>query len=722
MPANRLVFRSLMWRFGFLLTVLVGLSFSLKAQRTCATQAQMIRFMQAHPAWSSKWEHLQRYLTGNRIMHPAYPAFQRTGTYSIPVVVHIVLQDPSQVSDQQVASQIAVLNQDYNAANGDTSRIPDAWKGLLGNMHLQFCLAARNPDGDPTDGIIRVSTSVQAFSVDNACSSVKFDSSGGSNAWDPASYLNIWVCNLSGNNLGVSTPPGIYPDNQNGVVIQYTAFGTVGNLEPAFNLGRSCTHEIGHYFNLLHPWGLQTGSCSPGDYVADTPPESEPAYGCPAFPDLSDFCSPDSPGIMFDNFMGYANDSCMSLFTAGQVARMQQALMNDRSSLLTSTGCQPVTVMPLDAQIKRIREPYGKLCSPSFIPVVVLKNKGSDTLKSVQIQVATDDGPVASMSWTGSLPAFDSTLIQLPAQTTTPGMHTFTAYTSLPNGQPDQQPSNDTARISFHYDVPVQTPFFEGFETPAFPPPGWDLSNPDGSITWTQTSAAAHSGTYSVVMRNFIYPQNGPTDDLISPLFNLSGMDSAFLSFYVAAAVQSDPHGNNTYWDTLKVLVSQDCGQTTQPVYVRWGPNLITDSLPDNSEFVPDAHQWRKDSIDLSAYIGKGPFQLIFRNICNFENDIYLDDIHLRMRNTNPILKQEKILVVPNPSRGDIAVEFLYIPADLKAVEIYNAAGQMLQRKLPSAIERNRLDFDLSREPDGLYFVRLVFTHGNQVKRIIKLQ
>lgn len=722
MHASKPVFCSLMLRCAWILALVAFQFRSASAQRTCATQTQMLRYMQLHPEWSAKWEHLQHYLVGNRLARPLRSGYLRTGTDTIPVVVHIVLQNPAAVSDQQVASQLAVLNRDYNASNSDTSRIPDVWKGLLGNMHLAFCLAERTPDGDPSDGIVRVSTTVQAFSVDNACSSVKFDSSGGSNAWDPSSYLNIWVCNLSGNNLGVSTPPGIYPDNQNGVVIQYTAFGTTGTLDPAYNQGRSCTHEVGHFFNLLHPWGLQTGSCSPGDYVADTPPESEPAYGCPAFPDLSDFCSPDSPGIMYNNFMGYANDSCMTMFTAGQVARMQQALLNDRSSLLSSQGCQPVVVMPLDAQIKRIRQPYGKLCTPEFVPQVVLKNKGTDTLSSVQIRYWTDSGAAETYSWTGSLAFLDSTLVSLPAQSTSVGVHTFTACTLQPNGQPDQQPSNDTARIGFHYDAPAQVPFFEGFETGLFPPSGWDLSNPDGSVTWALTAAAAHSGTYSAVMRNFIYSQNGPVDDLITPVFNLNGMDSAFLSFYVAAAVQSNPYGNNQYWDTLKILVSQDCNQTSQPVYVHWGANLMTDSVADNAEFIPGPGQWRRDSVDLSAYIGKGPFQLIFRNICNFENDIYLDDIRLRMRNTNANLKREKVLVVPNPSRGNILVEFLKVPPDLEAVEIFNTAGQLLQRKPPGAIERNRLEFDLSNEPDGLYFVKLLYAHGSQVKRIVKIQ
>src|SRR5699024_7473139 len=111
----------------------------------------------------------------------------------------------------------------------------------------------------------------------------------------------------------------------------------------------------------------------------------------------------------------------------------------------------------------------------------------------------------------------------------------------------------------------------------------------------------------------------------------------------------SDPNGNNSYWDTLKVLISYDCGQTGTVIYEKAGKNLITTTGQYRYAFIPQANQWRKDSIDLTDFLNKGSFRLIFRNVSNFENNIYLDQIQIKAKNINPILKKKKILVVPNP-------------------------------------------------------------------------
>jgi len=277
--------------------------------------------------------------------------------YTIPVVVHVVYNTPTQkLSIGQVKTQIKVLNQDYNRKNPDTTKTPAAFKSAAGSMHVTFCLATVDPNGKATNGIVYKSTTTTSFSTDDA---VKFTSQGGDDQWDPNKYLNIWVCNLGASLLGYGEFPTVPLDNTFGVVILYDAFGDSGTLLTTFNLGRTCSHEIGHCFNLIHTWGDDNGLCpsDPGgadDAVSDTPPEgnskndgfgngSGPTFGCPTWP-YTENCSTTSPGIMYDDFLDYTDDNCMNIFTKGQATRAAAAITGPMAALLTSTVCGAVGI------------------------------------------------------------------------------------------------------------------------------------------------------------------------------------------------------------------------------------------------------------------------------------------------------------------------------------------------------------------------------------------
>src|SRR5205085_4885972 len=175
-----------------------------------------------------------------------------TGLITIPVVIHIVYNTPQQnISDDQAFSQIGILNKDYRRLNNDTVNTPAPFKPLGADIQVEFCMARRDPGGNPTLGITRTQTNVTTFGLDDA---VKFTSSGGIDGWDRNRYLNIWVCNLGNNLLGYALYPG-GPPATDGVVILYTAFGTGGVAAPPYNLGRTATHEVGHWLNLIHIWG-----------------------------------------------------------------------------------------------------------------------------------------------------------------------------------------------------------------------------------------------------------------------------------------------------------------------------------------------------------------------------------------------------------------------------------------------------------------------------------
>ena len=125
-------------------------------------------------------------------------------------------------------------------------------------------------------------------------------------------------------------------------MIDYKYFGTTGTATAPYDLNRTATHEIGHWLNLRHIWGGDSGTCIGTDSIGDTPNQADNSSGFPTFP-LTDSCSPTFPGVMFVNYMDYSNDAALTMFTVGQAARMENAMFSWRSSLLTSIGCQAST-------------------------------------------------------------------------------------------------------------------------------------------------------------------------------------------------------------------------------------------------------------------------------------------------------------------------------------------------------------------------------------------
>jgi hypothetical protein len=252
----------------------------------------------------------------------------------IPVVVHVVAHTPTQnISDEQIASQMTVLNEDFRAANGDFGNVPAVWQPIAADSQVEFYLAETDPSGNPTNGITRTQTGNASFQISN--DPIKFAATGGADAWPADRYLNMWVApeirnGAFGGILGYATFPGA-PAEIDGVVIVHHAFGTTGSAKPPFHLGRTATHEIGHWLNLFHIWGDDVAACNGSDFVDDTPNCANANTGCPSFPKHS--CGNDPDGDMFMNYMDYVDDPCMCMFTAGQVNRMVATLNGPRATI-----------------------------------------------------------------------------------------------------------------------------------------------------------------------------------------------------------------------------------------------------------------------------------------------------------------------------------------------------------------------------------------------------
>jgi len=294
-------------------------------QRSCGTMVVHERLMRTDPAYARA-----RAASENR--HFEYlrrgPTAARTGVTVIPVVVHVVYKTSQQnISDEQIKSQIDVLNQDYRMKNTDVSSVPSPFTPLVADARVEFKLATKDPNGQTTDGIVRKQTNASGFGHDD---SVKSAATGGADAWPADKYLNIWVCQLTGGLLGYAQFPG-GSAGTDGVVILHSAFGTCGTAAAPFNLGRTATHEIGHWLNLRHIWGDDGNGCNGSDFVDDTPNQGGPNYDSPAFPHIT--CNNGPNGDLFMNYMDYVDDVAMFMFTAGQVDRMQACLDGDRNTI-----------------------------------------------------------------------------------------------------------------------------------------------------------------------------------------------------------------------------------------------------------------------------------------------------------------------------------------------------------------------------------------------------
>jgi Pregnancy-associated plasma protein-A/Secretion system C-terminal sorting domain len=248
----------------------------------------------------------------------------------IPVVVHIVWNKPEEnLSDDLVLSQIDALNRDYNAENTDIIKVPDEFYSVIGETGIRFCLAASDPQGNPTIGITRKRTNKLNIGLSD---DIFFTASGGSDAWNTNDYLNIWVASTGDLISGLGTYPGQATQEKTGVIVHPKYFSINGHRR--YGLGRVATHEVGHYLGLKHTWGDDI-DCSTDDEVTDTPPQKMAYIGCPDYPQNG--CSSSE---MFMNFMDYVDDPCMVMFTKGQKQRIIATINTYRIGLLSSNvGC-----------------------------------------------------------------------------------------------------------------------------------------------------------------------------------------------------------------------------------------------------------------------------------------------------------------------------------------------------------------------------------------------
>ena len=249
----------------------------------------------------------------------------------IPVVVHVIHNQSNNaiagnnIPDEQIFSQIKVLNEDYRKKVGTMG-----WNTnpVGADMEIEFALASIDPDGNPSNGITRTYNSTPYFDLINdryKLSSLAY--------WDSNKYLNIWVASYDNNYIGYGEFPGGAIDGLegedsdeliDGVFIDNLVFGSNSGLNTSglYRFGRTTTHEIGHWFGLIHTWG---DSFCGDDYCNDTPQTESSNLATTCKVKYSN-CSGTKTLNMIENYMDYSPDTCMNIFTNNQKQRVRAVL------------------------------------------------------------------------------------------------------------------------------------------------------------------------------------------------------------------------------------------------------------------------------------------------------------------------------------------------------------------------------------------------------------
>ena len=414
---------------------------------------------------------------------------------TIPVVIHVIhsgdiLGVDENIFDEQVVSQIRVLNDDFRRKSGT----PGFNTNPVGaDVEIEFSLAKRDPSGVLSNGINRVNLGQESWSTTDINDIVKPQTQ-----WDPEKYLNIWVVNLSRTDLlgyaqfpsdsglsGINTSGG--PASTDGVVIGYKYFGsseyyTNGTYTTNYDKGRTTSHEVGHWLGLRHIWG--DGGCDVDDFCEDTPNAGQENEGCPIG---ADSC-PTSPGMdMVENYMDYTYDACMNIFTADQKTRMITVMNNSirRVSLQTSDALTPGVIFDNDASTMIVNLNINS-CSNTFSPIIKIVNKGNTTLTKASFTYGIDNNNLQTLNWTGNLANNESQNITLNSLTTSGGNHNFSTNINSVNGTTDQNNANNTETLNFDIvknyanntvNFTLQTDHY-GTETT------WKLTNSAGTILY----------------------------------------------------------------------------------------------------------------------------------------------------------------------------------------------------------------------------------------------
>ncbi len=628
---------SFTFKIALLSITVAGLLLSTPAlgQRNCAT-VEYNKNKNLRPGFEDKGD-FEDWITQQRLFNVfkqqigPLSVFRTKATIDkIPVVIHLIHDGENigvggNISDTQINSQILVLNEDFRKLNADTTETQPPFRPVATDSEVEFVLAKQDPEGLPTNGIVRVkgSRSSWTFSSDTQLKAESY--------WPAEDYLNIWVTNLSGGYLGwaqfpVSSLEGLEEASTNrltdGIVIGYQYFGSIEKEPDAFlvspwNLGRTTTHEVGHFLGLRHIWG--DGDCNVDDFVADTPLASIESLGCPATKSTCGTLD------MFQNYMDYTDDACMNLFTNGQKERIKIVMQESprRASLLTSPGLLEPSVADLDLGIRNIIDPISGICTADVTPSITLRNYGIDVVTNFELELWINNSLIETMAEITNLNHLDTLDVSFNTITTpSSGLADFEYRITEVNFTSDGNPLNDIKSAQIFIPEFLAIPFTEPFDS--FPV-SWEIKNADNSNTWRLAKSPSWNPGNKSMALDFRKGSNPGEEDILSmPVVDLSTLTEAYLQFDYAYSYTTNGE------DRLKIAGSANCGISyNQVIFNKSGKGLET--APESDlEFIPGSRlDWKREVINLGIFLGEPSLQLAFIGTSDLGNTLYLDNVSI---------------------------------------------------------------------------------------------
>lgn len=686
--------------FCFLIISFFSFSQTLNIKHNwCNSIEMMNKYFVQHPEQKRIFDSTQNVLnniSGNSFSKSA------TVNYTVPVVFHILhTYGYENISDAQVQDAVAILNRDFNLQNADTSVVIAPMKNAIGNVHFNFVLAKKDPNGNCTSGINRY--------VDANTNNWHGDYQDYLYTWDPTMYLNFYVVKvIDGNAAGYAYYPGSLGTGSpmDAIVILSNYVGSIGTSNA--NLSRALTHEVGHWFNLQHVWGNTNnpGVACGNDAVFDTPITK----GYTACSNLlsSQICT---PGVSenYQNYMDYSY--CCVMFTNGQATRMNTAANSStggRDNLgsvtnLSLTGISPLAQCPPTALFSSNKQ---IICAGQSITYTDLSNVSAPT----------------SWQWIfeGGTPNVSS--VQNPTVTyNTPGTYSVQLISS--NSMGNSTPEVKTGYVTVLQNA-ISTSINEGFESITLQNSNWILKTQSGNNTnWQQTNLAAATGSVSAIVSESVSPVS--TVELITPPINFTQIPSPTLSFkWAAAEKDSTTHSS---FDVFSIYVSTNCGASWSPRFsrnIRYNVTGVSDVV--NGGFIPTTSQFNQETINLASYGSYSNVLVKFRlqTETGSSNNFYLDDINIfsSVTGINAIDNfDSKINLFPNPAKDVLFIRFNLNEISNVAIDLCNVLGQTVKHIETNIATKDekQISVPLNEMSKGVYFVKLKIKDIVYTKKIV---
>ena len=629
--------------------------------------------------------------------------------YIIPIVFHILhLGGPENISDSQVKDALRILNRDYARQNPDTVEIIPSFKSLADSTGIRFVLATKDTNGNCTNGIIHYYDP----NTDWVDSTINLYS----HTWDPRRYLNVYVVRTItlSNGFGAAGYtffPGSLPTGFGGdaIVVLNNYFGSIGT--GSVFQSRVLTHEVGHWFNLYHVFGLNGAgvNCGGDDKVDDTPTTKGFLY-CPNAKDTASYqvCN---PGVdeNFQNYMDYSY--CCKMFTPLQAQRMRDALEDTTAgrnnlwsaSNLASTGvlnpstvCIPVADFVTDRSITCVGAP-------------------------VTFTDASWNGQPVSYNWSFPSGSPSTSTSSNPVVTyNTPG--TYGATLIVTNTAGSSVPETKTGIITVVNNIAAyKNTWSDGFETSALPNADWKLKNSSGGANWMQSADAAYSGAFSAKLP---YPNNTrrAVTVMTGPALDLSTFPNPVLNFKLAALEIDPNHINN-----LKVLISVDCQENWTEIYSKTGMALVANPDSISVPFVPVyENQWRTESINLSSFATStaANFKFVYtRDTVPGAMNVYIDDINISdLTSVVEATNYSDVKLFPNPSPGRVLISFNSNENSRCLLKVQDLMGRIISEQQERFVDAGDHSFSIGEQnplQEGVYIISLRINDQGISKKLV---